>query len=233
LPSAALCEQTQSSTGPYAGQLCFIDFSGLTSADLSIAATANQCYNMSVSVEDAYLLHFCLSYVTNNSSEGLVPAAFPTDTDAGLGQSVYPGIGGDPSLYMYPYIGSTVTMQVSVSTIYVVNASTGLLATGWSMIGADAETTNPGETETWTSNVPLTVLNDFKAGGTQSPAGNPAGNACDPSGSGTLTVTCAGVSTPSPNPIFTGAMMVAASTPSFLTVNANNYEAFSFGMLLP
>jgi prepilin-type N-terminal cleavage/methylation domain-containing protein len=235
LPSAAQCEQTQASTGPYAGQLCFIDFSGLTAADLSIADTANgnQCYNMSVSVEDAYLLHFCLSYTTNNSAEGLVPTAFPTDTDAGLGQSVYPGIGGDPSLYMNPYIGDTVTMQVEVSGIYVVNASTGLLATGWSFIGADAETTNTGETETWTSDTPLTVIKDYKAGGTQSPAGNPAGNACDPSGSGTTTVTCVGVGTPSPNPIFTGAAMVAASTPSYLTVNANNYEAFSFGMLLP
>jgi prepilin-type N-terminal cleavage/methylation domain-containing protein len=233
LPSAAVCEPTQSSTGPYAGQLCFIDFSSLTNADLKIAATANQCFNMSVSVLDAYLLHFCLSYSSSSSSEGLVPTAFPTDTDAGLGQSVYPGIGGDPSLYMSPYIGSSTTMQVNLTSIYVVNASTGLRATGWSLVGADAETTNVGETLTWTSDVPLTVLNDFKSGATQSPAGNPAGNACDPTGSGTLTVTCVGVNTPSPNPVFTGAAMVAATTPSYMTVNANNYEAFSFGMLLP
>jgi prepilin-type N-terminal cleavage/methylation domain-containing protein len=239
LPSAALCEQTQTSTGPYAGQICFIDFSGLTNADISIAddsAGSSQCYNMSISIEDAYLLHFCLNYQSNNLGETISPTAFPVDTDAGLGQSVYPGIGGDPALYMHPYIGSTTTMQVTISGIYVVNASTGLLATGWSFVGADAETTNPGETLTWTSNMPMTVINDYE--GTQSPAGNPAGNACDPTGSGTMTVTCAGVNTPSPNPIFTGAAMVAASplagtTSPWMTVTTNNYEAFSFGMLLP
>jgi len=226
LPAAAQCDSTAASTGPYAGQLCFIDFSGLTAADLSVAGTTNQCYNMSVSVEDAYLLHFCLNYSSNNSGEGIVPAAFPTDTDAGLGQTVYPGLGGDPSLYMYPYLGGSTTIQVNLTGIYVVNASTGLPATGWSFFGADAETTNTGETLTWTSNVQLNVINDMEAG-----APPPDGNACPVSGSGTMTVTCHG--TPSTGAPFTGAAMVAAATPSYMTVNTSNYEAFSFGMLLP
>jgi prepilin-type N-terminal cleavage/methylation domain-containing protein len=236
LPSAASCESTAASTGPYAGQLCFIDFSGLTQADLSIADDSNgssTCYNMSVVVQGAYLMHFCLSYTSTNTTVGLVPSAIPSDTDAGLGNTVYPGIGGKPALYMSQIIGTT-NFSLTLSKIYVVNASTGLKATGWGLVSADAETTNSGETLQWTSDIPLTVINDTEAG-----YSGLDGDACGLSGSGTATVTCTGVPTPSlpASPVFTGAAMVEAtsttSAPTTLTITTNNYEAFAFGMMLP
>jgi prepilin-type N-terminal cleavage/methylation domain-containing protein len=232
LPLAAKCESSAASTGPFAGQLCFLDFSKLTAADLSIADDSGggtQCYNISVLVEDAYLLHFCLSYSSTNPTVGLVPSAIPADTDAGLGNTVYPGIGGEPALYMTQIIGST-GFQLTLSNIYVVDASTGLRATGWGIVSADAETTNSGETLQWTSDVPLTVINDMESG-----AAAPDGNACPVSGNGTTTVTCSGI--PSTGAPFTGAAMVEATSPTTapttLTINTNNYEAFAFGMMLP
>jgi len=89
--------------------------------------------------------------------------AIPSDTDAGLGNTVYPGIGGKPALYMNQIIGTT-NFSLTLSKIYVVNASTGLKATGWGLVSADAETTNSGETLQWTSDIPLTVINDTEAG---------------------------------------------------------------------
>ncbi len=54
---AATCESTTGLSGPDAGQLCFIDFSGLTQNDLA-AAEGGQCYNMSVAIGAADILQF-------------------------------------------------------------------------------------------------------------------------------------------------------------------------------
>ncbi len=228
---AANCESTSGSTGPYAGSLCLIDFSGLTPNDLAVAETPGQCFNMSVAVGTSDILHFCLGITSNTLGEGAVPSALPTDTDAGLGNTVYPGLPGKPSLYMSPYIGEGSTLTMSLSAFGVVNAATGQTVTGWNFVSADAETTNSGETLSWTSNEPLTILNDAEAG-----APNPDGNACPltPSqGANSYTVTCSGV--PSTNMPFTGAAMVMLSGANLnsLVINMNNYEAVSFGMLLP
>jgi prepilin-type N-terminal cleavage/methylation domain-containing protein len=229
---AATCEATTGSTGPYAGSLCLIDFSGLTANDLAVAETPGQCYNMSIAVEATDILHFCLSLSSNTPGEGAVPTAIPSDTYAGLGNTVYPGIPGEPALYMSPYMNESVTMTMSLSAFSLVNAATGQPDTGWSIVSADAETTNSGETLTWTSNNPLTVLNDMEAG---QPA--PDGNACngvDLTGSGTTRVTCTGTLNTESAPL-TGAAMVEVSGAGLtsLVANMNNYEAVSFGMILP
>jgi prepilin-type N-terminal cleavage/methylation domain-containing protein len=185
---AASCESTTGSTGPFAGSLCLIDFSGLTPNELAVAETAGQCYNMSIAVEATDILHFCLSLSSNTAGEGAAATAIPADTYAGLGNTVYPGIPGAPALYMSPYMHSQgVTLKMSLSAFNLVNTATGQPVTGWNFVSADAETTNAGEALSWSSNVPITVLNDMQAG---APA--PDGNACPPMGSGTKTVTCTG-----------------------------------------
>lgn len=226
---AASCESTAGSTGPYAGQLCLIDFSGLTANDLAVAETRGQCYNMSVEVAATDILHFCLGFSSNNANEGAVPTAIPSDTDAGLGNTVYPGLGGEPALYMSPYVGESTTFTMSLSAFSVVDAATGQAVTDWSFVSADAETTNTGETLSWTSNEPISIIDDAEAG-----APSPDGNACGLNTSnGGDTVTCNGV--PGTGASFTGAAMVDVSGTNLtsLVVNMNNYEAVSFGLILP
>ncbi|MGB8197996.1 MAG: type II secretion system protein [Acidimicrobiales bacterium] len=226
---AATCESTLGLSGPDAGQLCFIDFTGLTQNDLAVAESAGQCYNMSVAIGASDILHFCLSISSNNANEGVVASALPTDTNAGLGNTVYPGVSGEPALYMSPYISEGTTMTMSLSAFNLVNASTGLPVNSWTFMSADAETTNSQESITWTANVPMTVVNDAEAG-----APNPDGNACPITGNGTTTVTCTGT-LGSENTPLTGAAMVSmtGTNLSSLIVKTNNYEAISFGMFLP
>jgi prepilin-type N-terminal cleavage/methylation domain-containing protein len=225
---AATCESTAGSTGPYAGSLCLVDFSGLTQNDLAVAETAGRCYNMSIAVEATDVLHFCLSLSSNTAGEGAVPSAIPTDTNAGLGNTVYPGIPGDPALYMSPYVGTNTTMTMSLSAFSLVNAATGQPVTGWSFTSTDAETTNLGETLKWTSNNPITVLNDMQAG-----APTPDGNACVPVDTGTQ-VTCTGTLSTESSPLTGAAMvMVSGNNLTSFVATMNNYEAVAFGMILP
>jgi prepilin-type N-terminal cleavage/methylation domain-containing protein len=223
---AAACEQTPVNSGPYGGQLCLIDFSGLTQNDLAVAESAGQCYNMSVAVGVSDILHFCLSISSNNSNEGVVPTALPSDTNAGLGNTVYSGVGGEPALYMNPYISENTTLTMSLSGFSLVSASTGKTVTGWTFMSADAETTNSPEYITWTANVPITVVDDAEPG-----AADPDGNACPITGNGTMTVTCTGTLNTESAPL-TGAAMVsmAGTTLSSVIVNMNNYQAIAFGV---
>jgi prepilin-type N-terminal cleavage/methylation domain-containing protein len=227
---AATCETTAGSTGPYAGSLCLIDFSGLNHNDLVVAETHGSCYNMSIAVEATDILHFCLSISSNTAGEGAVPTGIPADTNAGLGNTVYPGMPGEPALYMSQLLNESVTLTMSLSAFSLVNSATGQPVTGWSFTSADAETTNGGETLSWTSNNPITVINDMELG---APA--PDGNACAEglTGTGTTTVTCTGSGSESVP--LTGAAMVLVSGTNLtsFTANMNNYEAVAFGMILP
>lgn len=234
---AAVCELTTGLTGPNAGQLCFVDFSGLTQNDLAVAETPDTCYNMSVAIGASDILSFCLGISSNNANEGVVPTALPSDTNAGLGNTVYAGVAGEPALYMSPYIGESTTLTMSLSGFNLVNASTGQPVNSWTFMSADAETTNSQEHITWTSNEPITVVDDADAQATQN---NEAvdGNACPVSGGvGTSTpdsVTCTGELGSESAPL-TGAAMISVlgSNLSSLTVDTNNYEALAFGMFLP
>lgn len=232
---AATCESTVGlANGPDAGALCFIDFSGLTQNDLAVAETQDSCYNMSVAIGAADILHFCLGISSNDANEGVVATALPSDTNAGLGNTVYAGVGGEPALYMNPYISEQTTLTMSLSGFNLVDAATGLPVTNWTFFSADAETTNSQESITWSSNNPLTVVDDADAQATQSGQAV-SGNACSPVlSNGGTTATCTGTLSTETSPL-TGAGMVSVSGTnlSSLTVNTNNYEALAFGMFLP
>lgn len=230
------CNFATPGTGTYASTMCLVDFSSLTGNNM--LAAENGCLEMAVALPGGSTMYFCIG-ITGTTVH---PFALPTWENAFLGNSCagstscstgtpfYTGIGGDPALYQTA--GGTTTIKIT--GIEVLNAQ-GIPATGWEVVGADAESTDAGESISWTANEPLTILNNNESYDTQS---DPVGNACN-NGTGLtesandLTVTCAvpgGVNIG----LKTGTAMVWATqaTTWTTTLVGGGLEAMAFGLLL-
>ena len=157
----------------------------------------------------------------------------PPGSEAFLGNNgFYTGVPGAPGLYTVEQ-GSTAT--IAFTNIQLLSSNG--VATGWQLATGDAESTDAGESITWTSNQNLNLLPNSTT--------SPVGNACMSTGSyappqyntnyltgvGTKTVECS--STASYDK--TGAAMLVASTPSSLTVTqvGTGLQAIFMGVLLP
>jgi prepilin-type N-terminal cleavage/methylation domain-containing protein len=223
-------------TGTYASTLCFVDFAPLNSA-ANMAAATNGGLEVSVSLPKNYTLYFNLAL----SGAPVNAVAFPTYPEAFLGNSIggtpfYIGVPGDPALYQ-PNSGTTTT--VSITGITVVNPQ-GVAATGWEAVGADAETTDPHETISWTSDQDLNLLpntpsspeGDACNAPSSSNPSNPGPGGTELTGLGTKAVTC--TSTWQATVPRTGTTMLWAATPSSLvtTLHGAGLEGVSFGLLL-
>jgi len=233
-PTDTSCNYASPGSGFFANTLCFVDFSTLTNAAL-LAAKNGGCDEMSVSLPDEYTLFFCLAI----SGATALPWYLPTYSAAFLGQTssggvpFYTGIQGDPAIYQRQ--GGTTTLKF---TNIKVESPNNISATGWEVVSLDAESTDAGESITWTSDQKLFVLNDDEAGQIQ-----PVGNACDNNGTsglantpgltgnGTTTVECSAGTSLSNH---TGTAMVYAAQPSTMTITmfGGGLEAVTFGMLL-
>jgi prepilin-type N-terminal cleavage/methylation domain-containing protein len=229
-------------TGYYASTLCLIDFSDLTGNNY-LAATSG-CLETSAPLPDGYTLYFCIG-ITGTS---VAPFPLPTWQNAFLGNTCggstscstgtpfYTGIPGDPALYQTGGGTTVITMSnISVTT------PLGVPATGWEVVGADAESTddnesisfNAGWPTTWSGDTTLNILNNDES--YDSPS-DPVGNACN-SGAGLTTssdgntVTCVGSSTTF---VKTGTTMVEATMPSTFTTTlvGGGLEAMAFGLML-
>jgi prepilin-type N-terminal cleavage/methylation domain-containing protein len=269
------CYKADPGSGPLANNLCFVDFTPLLNASyMAVAETPGTCLEMSASLGPNYnydKLFFCISITEPNGSNpttgatptGPEPWPVPTYTGAFFGNLVtvsgksyafYTGIPGNPAIYERVKGNYSNATNITFSNIKVVTGSNAL-ATNWSIISADAESTDQigtGQSEsiTWTTDTPLSVLpNDIPVlDGTN--LTYPAGNAClsDQAVSGLV----GGVGTSSPDSITcnsvmgseletgsqkTGAAMVDATMPSTMTINlASTYSGLQgivFGMYLP
>lgn len=230
------CNFASPGTGEYASTMCLVDFSSLTGNNL--LAAENGCLEMSVDLPGGATMYFCIG-ITGSTVE---PSALPTWENAFLGNSCvgssscstgtpfYTGIAGDPALYQT----ESGTTTITITNISVINASN-VPATGWEVVGADAESTDAGESISWTSNKPLTILNNDESYDTQT---DPVGNACN-NGTGLtettndLTVTCAVPGNVNIG-LKTGAAMVWATTPTTWTTTlvGGGLQAMAFGLLL-
>ena len=141
----------------------------------------------------------------------------------------YTGIPGDPALYQDPNSGTGYT-QGATSYVYITNIKlldqNGHPASNWELVTGDAETTDAGESMTWTSNQNLTLLPNSLT--------SLYGNSClnnGPTGVGTMSVTCSSSVTSDK----TGTVMLEASAPTSLTVTlkGSGLEAMFLGVLLP
>ncbi len=240
--STSGCNFATPGTGYYASTLCFIDFSALTGNNM-LAATSG-CLETSVPLPGGYTLYFCIG-ITGST---LAPSPLPTWQNAFLGNTCggstscsngtpfYTGVTGQPALYQTEGGTTIITLSgISVTT------PLGVPATGWELVGADAESTDDNESisftagwpPTWTGNTTLNILNNDESYDTPS---DPVGNACNSgagltTSNGGLTVTCVGAST---TYVKTGTAMVEATMPSTLTTTlvGGGLEAAAFGLLL-
>ena len=226
--TSAGCSFADPGSGTFASSLCFVDFSSLTGNNL-LAATQG-CLAVSVPLPGGSTLYFCISI----SGSSVAPYSLPTYGQAFLGNTnngtgFYTGIDGNPALYQNAQGGTT---TITIKNISVVGP-TGNLATGWEAVSVDAESTDNGESMTWTSDQILTVIPNGQSVDTPT---DPVGNACNSgaglTGSGTTTVICNGNGTT--GSLKTGTTMVAAVTPTIITTKivGTGLEAMAFGLLL-
>jgi hypothetical protein len=166
-------------TGTYASTLCFV---GFTNSIISSAEGAGKCasglrgVDMSVAVPGGYTMSFCLTVSLGNAGDSIVASDFPSWPGAFLGNDIngtpfYTGVGCPSNTPVTTVVGGTVqgtpsciapsiyqttsgaTDTVTLSGI-VVDAPQGIDATGYAVVTADAETTDPSESITWTSSLP-------------------------------------------------------------------------------
>ena len=240
------CGFATANTGTYASTLCFLDF---TAWNTHVGTTP--CGSGGQQITDGisgtpFTMSFCLS----TTGGPIVAAAIPTYTNSGssayLGNGgFYTGIPGYPALYQSTE-GTTST--ITITNIQVLGTG-GVPATNWNLVTGDAESTDGGESLTWTAGwggvppSPIPTASQVFSLIDNSPT-SAIGNACaNPTpgsgltpgngltGVGTATVECqASVSN-----VKTGTVMLSAPAPTSLTANlvGTGLEAIFLGILLP
>jgi prepilin-type N-terminal cleavage/methylation domain-containing protein len=258
-------------TGTYASTMCFLNFAGLS--NLSNPSNPSNPFNytptqiqngvtISEAIPGGYTLKFSIKVTGTPSWTAHV---FPTWTNAFLGntnsgQPFYTGVGcststptitttgyGTPSC-ISPAIYQTGTAQLQPTTVTINNltltAPGGAPATGWEFITADAETTDAGESISWTVNSPLT-FSDIPNTPT-----SPWGNACQNSdgsygitpytfqqGTPSSSVLCTdnySVSTPRTGTLMLGVRPGTGGISTLTsTLIGSGLEGVAFGLLLP
>jgi prepilin-type N-terminal cleavage/methylation domain-containing protein len=229
-PPTTACGFATPGTGTYASTLCFVDFSSYSAS----AAAGPACQPMSAAVANTpFTITLCLSVSGSAVVAHSTPTYFaPPTSEAFLGNNgFYAGIPGNPALYQ---LGSGTTM-VTITNIQVLDSS-GQSATGWELVTGDAESTDAGESMTWTTSArtPLNLLPNSSV--------SQIGNACSEAtltnfaaiyltGLGTQSVKCAATVSSDK----TGTVMLEASTPTSLSVQmvGGGREALFIGLLLP
>jgi prepilin-type N-terminal cleavage/methylation domain-containing protein len=276
-------------TGTYASTLCFVGFTPpiIKAAEANSAGTLCSAgttgTNVSVAIPGGYTMSFCLTVALGSSGDTLVAAAFPTWTGAFLGNDIngtpfYTGVGcadsdatttvvngtveGTPSCIdpaIYQSSPGKVTDTVTASNI-VVTAPGGGDATNYQVVTVDAETTDIGESLTWTSSLPassplpFTQVPDTSSSplwdacnATPSQTSNAAGQAVtngeDLTGIGTDQVECTSSWQSSQAFPRTGTVLLELSPSTVngvtqpVTISAQmkgaGYEGVAFGLLLP
>jgi prepilin-type N-terminal cleavage/methylation domain-containing protein len=228
------CRFASPDTGAYSNSLCFVNFAFLKGAALA-QATGGGCLELSVSLPGNYTMYFCLQI----TGATILPWYLPTWPGAFLGNSIngvpfYTGIAGDPALYQR--VTNSID-TISFTNISVVSPS-GVLATGWEAVSADAESTDLDESIQWTSDKPLYWIPNGEP--VDITDNSPVGNACQTgaylTGNGTTTIRCYGGKTGVDNSVGTktGTTMVEATAPSRMTVTltGSGLEAMTFGLLV-
>ncbi|SEP09477.1 DUF7507 domain-containing protein [Amycolatopsis saalfeldensis] len=208
------CGFAAAGTGTYARTLCWFDMSGYSASEATSAAGQR----LTFALPGGYRLAVTLKV----SGGPVAPNSLPTYSAAYLGNSGhYTGVPGKPALYQT----ASSTTTVAALTDIVATDSTGAVVKGYGLVGADAESTDPGESIEWTSSSPIESL-------TADSSGPGIGNACGGgyTGIGTTTVRCVGRA----NANKTGTAILSAEDPASFTQRmvGGGRQAVGFGVLV-
>ncbi len=146
---------------------------------------------------------------TNAGYNGVSAVSFPTYPEAFLGNNGFYTVASSqhPALYQAGFRYRKTT-TVTITNIEVSDTNDGTPATGWELVTGDAETTDAGESMTWSTDNPNTPLNLLPNTPT-SPIGDACSNPVSPSGLtgvnittyvGSQTVGCASSTSDTPPP---------------------------------
>jgi len=223
----ASCGFATAGTGTYASTLCFIDFSSYNASE---ATSGGQYFAVAITGTP-----FTISFNLTTSGGAVGPHVFPTYADpptseAFLGNNgFYTGVPNSPALYQL----NQDTTSILTFTNFKVTDSRGVPATDWELVTGDAESTDAGESTTWSSDQNLNLVPNSST--------SPVGNACDSVAPGIDTQHLIGVGTTSVecsatvNSDKTGTVILDALTPSSLKIVmvGSGLEASFVGLLLP
>lgn len=168
----------------------------------SAATGGGQGVTVSAAVPGGYTMLFCLSIALGHPGDVIEASTFPTWPGAFLGNDIngtpfYSGVGcpdTDPTTYTTGGVTYGTTSCISPS-IYentsgaldtvtasniVVTDPQGTDATGYAVVTADAETTDPSESLTWTSSLPSG--SPFVFNQVPDTSSSPEGDACNETG---------------------------------------------------
>ena len=124
---------------------CWLDFTGYSDATAQSAAGQTFSYNL----PDGSTLSLVLKVTTSGASPALASVSAPSWSGAAIGNVGFIGISGAPVLYE-AQTGSTVNLSLSNITISPPAGSTATAT--YAIVAADGESTNGGETLSFTTN---------------------------------------------------------------------------------
>ncbi len=123
---------------------CWLDFTGYSD---TLARGAGQ--NFSYSLPDGSTLSLTLKVSSSTTGAAIVPVAVPSWSGAAIGNTAFIGIAGKPVLYE----GTTgTTVQLTLSNIAIAPPPGSNATSVYSIVAADGESTNGGETLSFTTN---------------------------------------------------------------------------------
>ena len=227
------CNYAQSGSGKYADTICWVDFSSFNPT----LAASPAAQPMTVSLPGGYTASFTVAarpvpgYVDISSCVRPMPVPFWTSPSWPFGGQAYTGVAGEPGLLNtggVPAGGApsgttpacsppTGGVNLQLNNISVTDAA-GQPVTGYGIVSTEAEasTSVGNEGIQWTSDTPLSLLDQINPTATGGCVG------AQVTGFGTNTVTCVGKQPTSNTPSGYGTSLVLAKSPTFFDTASLN-----------
>ncbi|MEV8337542.1 hypothetical protein [Leucobacter sp. NPDC077196] len=217
------CSTADPGSGKYAETLCWIDFSGYD----HYQAVSSEGQPMTLPLPGGW----SASFILKTTGHPLHATPFPADINAYFGNENYTGVAGSAALLQDTGPNKPLESAIAIEGV-VVKDATGQPVEGYSLVSADAETTDwepmsqKKEMITWESSDPIYAI---------SGDGDALGNACNGVliGVGTNRVICDGANTEVE--ARTGAAIVASAASERMTQTLyaeRGVEAGAFGFLI-